>query len=246
MMTASTKAIAKQLKEIIDKNGPSYMTDEPYQVYKELVRSKATDRKTAGALLHALVNGVQAEAEKSSDLPGLSLMIKRGCSLNKAMADRIAEIFFILYSPDNKADWEKKNQEGLSQFLNEEFSFNWKGFSEWDAGNGTVGCYYEAGIVLMPTKEVAEDVELKQLLDRNPFLRKEDIETFWRKDLKEFLDEEFEEYCTEDDYYQPVVEDFEIDYCVAEWSKKNGFEVVSCEGNGDDSGYEPKSHWGWY
>lgn len=68
------------------------------------------------------------------------------------------------------------------------------------------------------------------------------------KRLQEYLDYEFEEYCTEDDYYQPVVEDFgsNLEYDLKQWSKKNGFEYVSCEGDGDDGGYEPKFRKGWY
>lgn len=59
---------------------------------------------------------------------------------------------------------------------------------------------------------------------------------------------EFEEYCTEDDYYPPVVVDFgsNMEYALPEWSKENGFEFVSWEGDGDDGGYEPKFRKGWY
>ena len=50
-----------------------------------------------------------------------------------------------------------------------------------------------------------------------------------------------------DDYYQPVAEDFEIDYYASEWCGKHGFELVSCEGGGGDGGYEPKfRRGGWY
>lgn len=248
MMAVPTKTTAKKLKEIIDKNGPSYMTDEPYRVYKELLVTKAADRKTAGALLHALVNGIQAEAEKNSGLMELSLMIKRDCSLNKTMADRIAEIFSTLYSPDNKAGWEKQDKQGLSQFLSEELSLTWKGYAVWDAGNGTVDCHYEADIVLMPMEAAVEGKNLKRMLEKNPFMSKDSIREYFAKSIKEYLDRDFEEYCTEDDYYQPVVEDFGInlEYDLKEWCKKNGFEFVSCEGDGDDSGYEPKFRRGWY
>jgi len=245
-MSVLTEKIAAKLKEIIDKSGPFYVTNEPYQVYKELLESKAAERKTAGALLHALVNGVQCEAEKNCDIQTLSMVIKRDCSLNKAMADRIAEIFFYLYSSSNKGSWKKKNKEGLAPFLNEEFSITWEGFSVWDAGEGTVDCHFEADIVLMPTETAAKEDGVRRLLDENPFTTKDDIGEYYKKDLREYLDSEFEKYCTEDDYYQPVVEDFEIDYHVSEWSKIHGFEVVSCEGDGDDNGYESKFRNGWH
>ena len=39
-------------------------------------------------------------------------------------------------------------------------------------------------------------------------MTKESIREFYEKKLKEYLDSEFEEYCTCDDYYEPVVEDY--------------------------------------
>lgn len=136
--------------------------------------------------------------------------------------------------------------EGLQAFLDEEFAYTWKGFAVWDEGNGTVDCSYEANIVLRPTEEVSKDKELTRLLKKNPFMGKDEIHKIFEENLREYLDYEFEEYCTEDDYYQPVVEDFEIEYRVTEWSKKNGFEVIACDGDGGDGGYEPKFRKGWY
>ena len=71
------------------------------------------------------------------------------------------------------------------------------------------------------------------------------IQKIYVKSLKGYLDREFEEYCTCDDYYQPVVEDFELDYHLKDWCKKNGFKIISCEGDGDDSGFEPDSVRRW-
>ena len=124
--------------------------------------------------------------------------------------------------------------------------YTWKAFAIWDEGNGTVDCSYEANIVLRPTEEVSKDKELTRLLKKNPFMGKDEIHKIFEENLREYLDYEFEEYCTEDDYYQPVVEDFEIEYRVTEWSKKNGFEVIACDGDGGDGGYEPKFRKGWY
>ena len=77
-------------------------------------------------------------------------------------------------------------------------------------------------------------------------MEKDEIHKVFEKKLRVYLDCEFEEYCTEDDYYQPVVEDFEIEYRVTEWSKENGFEVIACDGDGGDGGYEPKFRKGRY
>ena len=238
----------KALKELIDKKGPNYLADEPFQVYTELIRSGNADRNTAAALLHLfLASGLLETTDPGYDAELLSASIRRECSINKRMADRLAIILYTLYSQDNKRKWHHKEKEGLTQFLEEEFTCEWKGFAVWDAGNGTVDCYYEARIILKPTKAVYEDKELAKLLAKNPFTTKETIRALFSGRLKDYLDHEFDYYCTCEDYYQPV-EDFEdnLEYDVKQWSEKNGFEFVSCDGDGHDDGYEPKFRNNWY
>lgn len=247
MTAGPIEDIVKTLKEIVDKNSPNYLADEPYRVYEKLLESGTADRKTAAALLHLLASSLLETADPGCDVELLSDLIRRECSLNKRMADRLAIILYTLYSQDNKREWRRKEKEGLTQFLKEEFSYEWKGFAVWDEGNGTVDCHYEARIILRPTKDVSGDKELTELLAKNPFATKETIRDLFTKRLQEYLDYEFEDYCTEDDYYQPVVEDFgnNLEYDLKHWSEENGFEYVSCEGDGDDGGYEPKFRKGW-
>ena len=246
-MAEGIETIVAGLKDIIDKNGPDYLEDEPYQVYIKLIEAGATDQKTAAALLHFLAIGL-LNGTKCDDAELLSGIIRRECSLNKRMSDRLALILFSLYSDENRRNWKGKDREGLKQFLEEEFTCSWNGFAVWDEGNGTVDCHYEAKIILTPTESIATDEELVSLLKKNPFMAKETIHDLFVRRLKGFLDYKFEEYCTEDDYYQPVVEDFGVnmDYALPKWCKVNGFELVSFEGDGDDGGYKPKFRRGWY
>ena len=241
-MAKTAGEIAGKLKELIDKNGPAYLVEEPYRVYKELTETKSADRKTAGAILCFLVSEAAGKASGDSDAAELSNAVQKECGFNK----RVAEIMLCLYSSHNRQKWAGKDGEGLRTFLDEEFAYTWEGFAVWDEGNGTVDCSYEANIVLKPTEEASKDKELTRLLKKNPFMEKDEIHKLFEEKLREYLDYEFEEYCTEDDYYQPVVEDFEIEYRVTEWSKENGFEIISCDGHGGDGGYEPKFRRGWY
>ena len=248
MAEKTIKSIAGALKEIIDQNGPNYLTDEPYRVYTKLIKSGTAERKTAAALLHLLASGMLEIVDPGNDAELLSASIRRECSLNKKMADRLALILHTLYSENNKRNWQRKNLEGLSRFLQEEFLYDWKGFAVWDAGSGTVDCHYEARIILKPTELISTDKELLNLLTENPFSTSKAIHDMFAKRLQEFLNYRFEYYCTADDYYQPVVEDYgsNLEDDLLEWSKENGFEFVSCDGDGYDNGYEPKFRAGWY
>ena len=245
-MAENTDKVISGLKTIIDENGPDYPKREPYKVYQRLIDSKSAGKKTAGLILYALVNDVQNMVNPDIDPVQLSKKIQTKCSLNKNAADHLSMIFISLYSKENEKEWKEKDLEGLNQFMEENFICKWEGSAVWDAGNGTVDCYYEAEITMSPTKEAAAESALSKLLKRNPFMTKETISQHFEKSLRDYLDAEFEEYCTEDDYYQPVCEDFDVDYYVSEWGKKHGFKLLSCDGNGGDGGYEPKFRRGWY
>ena len=68
------------------------------------------------------------------------------------------------------------------------------------------------------------------------------IHELFFKRLERYLDSDFEDYCTCDDYYQPVVEDYgcNLKSNLEHWCSKNGFEFISCDGDGYDEGYQPK------
>lgn len=226
------------LKDVIDHNGPEYITDKPFQVYKKLLKSAEVDRRTAAALLQVFVSGLVPCSDKEK----LSSMIQTECSLNASMSDRLSAILSMMYSEENRNEWSNRTNEGLFQFLKEDFSCNWEGFAVWDAGNGTVDCHYEAKIVLKPTAALAADKELADLLAANPFTAPKVIHELFFKRLERYLDSDFEDYCTCDDYYQPVVEDYgcNLKSNLEHWCSKNGFEFISCDGDGYDEGYQPK------
>ena len=73
-----------------------------------------------------------------------------------------------------------------------------------------------------------------------PWFSQVDLYQALEKSLKDTLDSEFEDYCQEDDYYQPLVEDFEAEYYTRKWAEERGLGLNDFEGNGFDEGFEPK------
>lgn len=135
--------------------------------------------------MHLPASGIMSSIDFPYDPEEISGSIRRECSINKRMADRIALILTSLYSGENRKAWKGKDREGLRQFLKEEFTCLWKGFAVWDAGNGTVDCHYEAEIILIPTERISEDKALAQQLQKNPFMTKEAIHDLFTKRLHE-------------------------------------------------------------
>ena len=62
---------------------------------------------------------------------------------------------------------------------------------------------------MQPTSETKKNDVLKNKLKKNPFVTADSINKFYAKELCKYLDHEFEDYCSCDDYYEPVVGDFE-------------------------------------
>ena len=91
-------------------------------------------------------------------------------------------------------------------------------------------------------QKVSED--LKKMLAKNPLVSAEEIFAHYADKLLQLLDDDFESYCTDDDYYQPVVEDYvdNFDYVVQDFCKKHGLEMVSSKFNGFSSDFEPDDY----
>ncbi len=236
--------IVSSLKEIIDKNGQKYLGDKPFEVYNELIKEKKVDNEIAASLLHIFLCFTPNDFIIENDVETCSEMIQDECNFDKESADYFAKIMMSLFSKEHKKEWKKNELAGFKSFLTEEFNVEWDGFSVWDAGTCTLDCKYEATIILKPTEKIMKNDAFLSKINNNPFLTKEFINDYFYNSLTKCLDEDFNEYCTCDDYYEPCAEDYygNIDSTIEKWCDENGFQFVSCEGEGETGTFEPKSY----
>ena len=85
--------IVKVLKDIINQNGPKYITTKPFEVYEKLLKSGASDQRTATALLSVFVSSLIPFTDEKLH----SSLIQTECSLNETMSDRLSSILRALY-----------------------------------------------------------------------------------------------------------------------------------------------------
>ena len=74
----------------------------------------------------------------------------------------------------------------------------------------------------------------------------EEIQEAIAKQLCADLDGEFEEFCEDDDYYEPVVEDYDFEYDMKQICPRYGLEAFDITYEGSDEGFEPycgKGRW---
>lgn len=231
--------IIQILKDLIEKEGPIYIEEHPYEVYKTLIESSSVDRQVAGGFLLCILNGILPEASSSTSTEALTSIISDKCSLSDKISVRLSSLLISLYSPANQARWTKDEQKGLRDFLLKETEYSWNGFSSWEAQNIYIDCHYEASFVLKPSSLTTEDSGLRELMDRNPFLSCDKIKCYFEGSVKEYLDDSFEYYCNAEEYYEPVPQDFECEDYLNGWCKKHGFTIISFKGEGHNDGIQP-------
>ncbi|MBR2811367.1 MAG: hypothetical protein IKD69_08305 [Solobacterium sp.] len=225
------------LKGIIDHNGPEYPVNNPYEVYRTVVHQEAADQKTAAALMYTLLMQIPDAAKKMKE-EELVRFICIQCSLKKEMAEKLAEVYLAVYSASNQKEWESQIGAGLREFLEQEWEFQWDGTSRWNGPSVYLDCYYHAEVCVAAKAKAADDKELQAMLKKNPFLEAGTIAEHFRKSLCDCLDRDFEEFCTAEDYYEPCIDDFELEYYAKEWCQEHGFALLECEGSGDTGDYE--------
>ena len=115
------------------------------------------------------------------------------------------------------------------------------GSSTCECDTGFVYCYYNAKFKVAPLKDKLNTSLIDEKLKVNPFFLEEQIAKVYEDNLIKYHNHDFNYYCTADDYYQPFIEDYDLNDSVKEWCEKNGFKIISVKGNGSDSGFVPRS-----
>ena len=232
------------LKEMVDKEGPEFLTRDPYGVYKSLLGRKISPRLSR-ILLLLLLSGVTQKA-REEDEESLSRFIQRECFLKKSMADAMAGVFAALFSLQNQKDWEQKSYSGFQAFCQSPWEFHWEGEDTWYTDGVHVDVSFDGDAILKVEDSSLAEAAASALLSRNPFTSADELKVYFEKELSENLDQEFHEYAMADDYYPPVGEDFEFSVYLEEMARKMGFRVVSWEGSGSTSDYEPNDRYDRY
>lgn len=239
--------ISAQLAEIIETEGPDILINEPWKAYQMLLNFDTADKKMAAALLHTFIAGVPSffTHDRKYKHEDISKAVQKQCCLRKNISDKIAEIYLALYSQENIEFWDSSQRCGLKSFMEHKWDIEWFGDAQWDNGQGYVDCAFHAIITIAPIKGRINEPELEKMLSKNAFLSEEIISQYFKDSLLEYLDQNFENYCTYDDYYPPVGEDFEAEDYTEDWCKDHGFELIAFEGKGSTDDYEPR-HRKWH
>lgn len=228
------------LKDYIWKNGFEKLSEKPFDVYKEMVKSKTgnqgIDPRIARLVLITLMTKTHEMARKGCSADELMTHIQSEHFVNKKIAKDLTSIYLGLFSDENKRSWNDAQEAGVKEFCQEEWTIEWRGRCDWHTKHGmSYPCTAYASLTVS-----VQDIEklhshLSSELKANPFLSADDICSILVKQIEADLDNDMDEYCNADDYYEPFWEEFvgEGTYESEMKWRSWGLEVAEFTGSGD-------------
>ncbi len=229
--------ISKYLKETILKKGTAYLSDNAFEVYKGLKGNNVINVATLSCLLNGICEFILKD---NVDYDDLVVYIKENCLLNEEAASFMALLFLDVFSKEQQVEYEDKKEKGLKEFCDKKHKITWNGFTRWYDGSVHVDCFFKAdfSFVVKDKKKIKKDN--LDLIKKNPYLSADFFYRKYKEDIIKELDEDFEYYCTCDDYYPPACEDYmvNLESLLESYFKKHGFKMIDCDGEGETSDFQ--------
>lgn len=227
------------LKKIVDQNGVGYLHKKPYSVYTKL-KSKKPDLRVCCVVLVSILAGAPEYAVKM-DEKELSTLFQEGCCLKKSAADQVSQMWAALFGKSNVEEWERNRGQGLRDFCGKTWEYFWEGEAVWRSGGGHIDCWCSGTAVIKVSDEAKVKEETAALLKENPFTSEEKIYDHYKNILGQILDEKLEYYVTCEEYYPPVMEDYDgnFEYELKRFCEKYGFSLIECKCEGSMADFEP-------
>ncbi len=221
--SSETKATVSILKNLISQKGYDYIYDNAHSVYKALLK-KGIERRIADVTLYALVSETARDNKTN-----IREEVENKLFLNEEMTTVVSDMFSTLYDTKSLSKMKKEEFKGLEEFLKGEWEIKSSGEATWQYRRSTRTDYsYTYKMTIKVVDRALVEKDLKDKLRENPFLKAEDIRSYYENEIDGIICSEFEDYCTCDDYYPPVVEDFpdNIYYEMDKFLPEHGLERI--------------------
>ena len=228
------------LKGYISKNGFEKLSKSPFKVYKAMIKgdedTQGIDQKRARLILITLMSKTHEMARKGCSSDELSNHIQTEHFLVEETAKDLASLYLEVFSEQNVKAWDDARELGFKEFCEKEWTVDWDGDADWHTKHG--GSYScSANATLTFTVRDAKKLHdyLSSMLESNPFMSAKEIYDFLGNQIEADLDNDMQEYCDADDYYEPYLDEFVSEGTYdseREW-KSWGLEILEFTGSGD-------------
>jgi hypothetical protein len=228
------------LKKYIWKNGYEKLSENSFDVYKAMVRGDrdqdGIDPRTARLVLITLMSKTHEMAGKGSSADELINHIQSEHFVNKKTAKDLTAMYLELFSDENRKSWDNAKEAGFREFCKKEWIIRWEGRCDWHVKHGgSFPCSAYASLTITVRDKKKLHSHLSSELKSNPFLSAGDIYRILAAQIEADLDNDLDDYCNADDYYEPYLEEFvgEGTYDSEVKWKSWGLQIVEFTGFGD-------------
>lgn len=242
MTSAEKSALIASLSSLITRNGPEYPSEHPGKMLQSL--KKSCGETPAVALLYYLaVSGIFAEAmSDNSDPQSLTDSIQKNCFLKIMPARDLADLISSVYATGNLTSIKQKQGAAFEKLCDlEDFEYTWHGKAEWRSGGGVAECEGSGTAGIRVSDKKTLKIMLSHYLPNYLFSDLNAIEEAIAARLSADMNNAFADFVNEDDYYQPVSEDFEFEAYLTGICKSYGLELLAASYTGSTSDWEPDS-----
>lgn len=231
------------LSDYIDRSGLMYPSENP-SAFLEYLMNRCGETPETALMYYFSCSGVfTAAAGSNATTAKVAAFIQEQCGFKRKPALDYAGMIMGVYSkPRIEALNEMKNN-AFDEFCQEEsFEFTWQGQTEWRSDGGTAECTGDGTGYFRVSDRLKLAAFFEKTFPTYAYASIAEIEDVIEDHLRNSMDQAFDEYCNEDDYYPPVVEDFEFEDALTNIGKPLGLEVVAADFSGECGDWEPK-HW---
>ena len=240
MNEAEKDKIIKYLKDTISANGVDYLSNDAFKVYEGLKDIKVKNGVRTSILCCLLNDISKYSSKKKVEYNDLYSYIKDSCFLNEEITLDMTSIFLEVFSNENKKEYENDKENGFEKFCNNDHKIEWEGFTRWYTNCVHLDCNFKANFSFKIVDKEKLRKDNFEFFNKNPYLTADFFYKKYKEEIAKEIDDDFEEYCTYDDYYPPVVEDYDynLEDLLQRYCKEHGLKLISFEGEGETSNYE--------
>ena len=235
--SASEEKIILELRSMIENEGYNYIYDHPYDVYKTLKANKEIDDDLASIMLYALVSNAGKNKKNANTI---KTDIDKKLFLNQEMKAGVFNIIFSLFCKESMNELKEKEYKGVDEFCAGQWEISMEGSSTWCGNHHSVfkDYWFKWKLTIKVKDRTKVEQKFKKELKKNPFLDATSILAVYEKEMDDYFVDDFNDYCTCEEYYEPWVEDFSDRISdIESMLEKYGLELIDDEYSCGDSDY---------
>ena len=181
-------------------------------------------------LSHVLKNASRLSAEK------LSENLQKECVVRKAVCDKVASIYTKLFGERRE---ETENVYSFWEFCDQKWDYEWSRKTLLEIESLYIECEASIKAIIEVNDEEILEGRIEKLIKKSSYVKPQEIFEYIDEKISESVNNVFEEYATFDDYYPPIMEDYDtiFEEAMKDCLAKFGIEVFDFAYYGYTSNY---------